>query len=273
MKFIVSRMDIGANLRAAASDTAGLLGNLPFSTTLQEVAPSVTKWKQVEVLDGVFAGRTGFVSDRNLTVLHSDAAGRLVQAAAFYWEEFARGQGKEDDDQNGASALGASYKQKVLAMWDALGGGRPPGNNTSHSKWPWSAAGMSAFVRRAGGYAGFKFSAGHHAFIKHSVDQRENSRSAGPFWGFRLLEHKPRLGDLVVRWRGEEKTYEDVKAIMLTDKTFMSHTDVVCEIGSESLWALGANNGNSVARRSYALDSNGFVKLTGDRFMIMKNML
>ena len=60
---------------------------------------------------------------------------------------------------------------------------------------------------------------------------------------------------------------------MLTNRTFKAHTDVVCEIGPGSLWALGANNGNSVARRSYALDTDGFVQLTGDRFMIMKNML
>ncbi len=273
VEYIVTRMDVGANLRAAPSDKAALIGNLRFSTLAREVAPSATKWKHVTVVDGPFAGRTGHVSDRNLSLLHSEAAGRLVQAAAFYWEEFDRGRGKEDDDANGKSPLGKSYKQKVLKMWDDLRGGRPPKDDTSHPAWPWSAAGMSAFVRRAGGYAGFEFSNGHHAYIKHSVRQREGKNPAGPFWGYELREHKPRIGDLVVRWRGSVRTYAAVKAIMNSKATFESHTDVVCEINAGSLWALGANNANSVSRVSYQLDDDGFVKLTGDRFMIMKNML
>lgn len=272
-KYIVTRMDVGANLRAAPSDKATLVGNLPFSTIAEEVTASPTKWKHVKIVDGPFVGQIGHVSDRNLSILHSDAAGRLIQAAAFYWEEFDRGKGKEDDDTNGKSPLGKSYKQKVLKMWDDLGVGRPPGDNTSHKKWPWSAAGMSAFVRRAGGYTGFKFSSGHHSYIKDSVKQREAGNPSCPFWGYELYDHKPRVGDLVVRWRGSVKTYAQVKAIMNNTTGFESHTDVVCEINPGSLWALGANNSNSVSRVSYELDSNGYVKLTGDRFMIMKNML
>ena len=60
---------------------------------------------------------------------------------------------------------------------------------------------------------------------------------------------------------------------MKTSTTFKSHTDVVCEIRDTYLWALGANNSNSVGRVKYTLDGDGFVKLTGDRFMIMKNVV
>ena len=276
MSYIVIGMENGANLRQSPADSGGLVGNLKFATTLREITPSATKWKHVEVVDGVHSGKTGHVSALNLAAIHSEGAARLLRAAAFYWEEFARGRGKEGDDGSGSSPRGPNYKKMVLEMWDALGGGRPPNDNTSHDDWPWSAAGMSAFVRKAGeggGYADFRFSNGHHAFIKHSVRQREDDNASGPFWGHRLREHKPLIGDLVVRWRGGVRTYDAVKAIMKTSTTFKSHTDVVCEIRDTYLWALGANNSNSVGRVKYALDGDGFVKLTGDRFMIMKNVV
>lgn len=276
MKYVVVGMDGGANLRSDPSPTADLIGNLRFATMLDEVSPSDTRWKKVKVIDGPFAGNTGHVSSANLAEVHSEGAARVFRAAAFYWEKFSRGKGKERDNGSGTNPPGPNYKQMVLDMWDALGGGRPPNDNTSHEAWPWSAAGMSAFVRTAaqgGGYDSFRFSNGHHAFIKHSVRMREEGNPAGPFWGFRLGEHRPRIGDLVVRWRGGVRTYEAVKAIMNTSTTFKSHTDVVCEIRDGFLWALGANNSDSVSRVKYALDGNGFVKPTGDRFMIMKNMV
>jgi hypothetical protein len=276
MKYIVVGMENGAALRSAPSETGEQLGTLRFATLLNENAPSDSKWKNVTVVDGPLAGRTGHVSFVNLAEVHSEGAGRLVQAAAFFWEAFDRGKGKENDDGRGTVPRGPNYKQMVLDMWDALNGGRPPNDNTSHDDWPWSAAGMSAFVRKAGqggGYQDFRFSNGHHAFIKHSVRMRESGNAAGPFWGFRLNEHRPRVGDLVVRWRGGVRTYDAVKTIMNTSTTFKSHTDVVCEIRSGFLWALGANNSNSVSRVKYLLDDDGFVKLTGDRFMIMKNVV
>jgi hypothetical protein len=276
MDYLVVGLESGANLRASPSNSGALIGNLRFATRCSEIAPSPTKWKQVTVLDGHLTGRSGHVSDTNLAPVQSEGAALLVKAAAHYWEAFDRGRGKEYDTGAGRSPPGRNYKAMVLAMWDALHGGRPPNDNTSHPGWPWSAAGMSAFVRRAGeggGYDAFRYSNGHHAYIKHSVRMREGGDASGPFWGFRLTEHKPRIGDLVVRWRGGVRTYEAVRTIMNTSTTFKSHTDVVCEIRSGYLWALGANNSDSVSRVKYLLDGNGFVKLTGDRFMIMKNMV
>lgn len=276
MDYLVIGMENGANLRESASDAGVLIGNLRFATRLREVAPTPTKWKHVTVTEGPLAGRTGHVSATNLAPVHSEGAARLVRAAAHFWEAFDRGRGKEGDTGAGSTPRGPNYKAMVLAMWDALHGGRPPGDNTSHPDWPWSAAGMSAFVRRAnegGGYDAFRFSNGHHAYIKHSVRMREAGDASGPFWGFRLTEHKPQIGDLVVRWRGVPQTYDSVKRIMSTSTGFKSHTDVVCEIRSGFLWALGANNSDSVSRVKYLLDANGFVKLTGDRFMIMKNVV
>ena len=276
MNYIVVGMDSGANIRSEASAGSAALGNLRFATRLREIAVSDSKWKQVEVTNGPLAGKSGYVSAVNLAAVHSEGAARLVQAAALYWDKFSRGAGKEWDDGTGVTPKGPNYKKMVLEMWDALGGGRPPNNNTSHPNWPWSAAGMSAFVREAakgGGYAAFRYSNGHHAFIKHGVRMREEKDASGPFWGYRLHEHRPRIGDLVVRWRGGVKTYDAVKAIMNTSTTFLSHTDVVCEVKSGYLWALGANNSDSVSRKKYLLDENGFVRLTGDRFMILKNMV
>ena len=123
MKYVVTGMDGGANLRPVPTLTAVPAENLKFATLLDEIAPSATKWKHVRVIDGPRSGKTGHVY---FAIVHSEGALRLLKAEAFNWEDSARGKGEEGDDGSGTSPNGPDYKQKVLDMWDALCGGRPP---------------------------------------------------------------------------------------------------------------------------------------------------
>lgn len=261
--YVVTNTRYGANLRSGPSESAQVMTNMKFGTTLDLVQDTGTKWKKIRVLDGAAAGAEGFVSDKNLTRGKSAAVTSLVASIAFYWDLFDRGSGKEDVQP---------YKNHVLKMWDELGGGRPPNNNTSHDDWPWSGACISAFIRRAGGHAGFKFSSGHHRYIKDSIAQREASNQNAPFWGYRLAEKKPEVGDLVVQWRQTARTYDFVRSIMNTNTTFKGHTDAVCEIADGYLWAMGGNNSHSVGRKQYHLTADGHLRAENRVFMLMKNM-
>ena len=248
-----------ASICALSPSTSGaLLGTMPFATVCELVEDTGTRWKKVSTrIDG--AQRVGFASDVYLTEARSDAIVRLMQSAMHYWTLFDRGEGLENVQP---------FKNEVLKMWDDLGGGRPPENDTSHVDWPWSAAGMSAFIRRAGGYTGFKFSAGHSTYIHDSIVKMMANRAA-PFWGFRITEKKPEVGDLVAQWRKVRRTYDFAAA----NDEFRSHTDVVSQIVNGTVRAIGANvPTDTVGVKVYRLTPEGF--LAGDRneIAIMKNM-
>ena len=259
--YIVTNTRYGANFRAGPSTSATKLGNFRFGTPLSLVDDTGTKWKVVEDEDG----QRGYVSDVNLTVPRSDGITRLIASVAYYWDLFDRGRGKEDV---------LPYKNYVLKMWDDLGGGRPPGNNTSHPDWPWSAAGISAFVRRAGGYSGFIFASAHARFIHDAIVQRNAENTDAPFWAYRvedppgLNERPPEVGDLVVQWRKRKIDYDHAAGT----NEFSSHSDVVSEIRDGYLWAIGANVGpHSVARKKYDLDSKGFLRTSRRVIALLSN--
>lgn len=269
--YIVTGLLQGANLRAAPSKTGQELGNLKFADLVEETGPPSERWKQVRVLDGALAGQSGFVSDINLAAPRSDAVTRLIKSAAHYWRMFDFGRGRAGVEP---------YRQHVLDMWSQLGS-RPPGGNVLHKKWPWSAAGMSAMIRHAGGYDGFKYAEGHSEFIRHSIAQRDQNRPAGPFWGYDLHEAAPEVGDLVVQYRNTVQTMESVRA---GTGFFPSHTDVVVRVEANRCYAIGANvrvvrspapgAGNTLGHKILPIDPDtGQLKREQRVFMLMKNRL
>lgn len=257
-RYIVTNVYDGLNLRASPSTNATILGSMPFATVCELLEDTGTRWKKVRA--PVNGTRTvGFASDTYLTEAKSDAVVRLIASVMHYWTLFDRGRGRENVQP---------FKNEVLKMWDDLGGGRPPNNNTSHEDWPWSAAGMSAFIRRAGGYTGFKFSAGHSVYIHDSVVKMKANQPA-PFWGFRITEKKPEVGDLIAQWRKTRRTY-DFAAV---EDSFNSHTDVVCQIVNGTARAIGANvPTDTVGVKVYRLTVQGFLSGERNEIAIMKNM-
>lgn len=257
-RYIVTNVYDGLNLRPSPSTSGAPLENMPFGTLLELIEDTGTKWKKVRIL-GSNPPREGFASDLYLTEVKSDAIPRLIASAAFYWELFNRGAGRENVQP---------FKGEVLKMWDDLGGGRPPGDNTSHPKWPWSAAGMSAFVRRAGGYDGFKFSAGHSTYINDSIVKMKANKPA-PFWGFKITDKKPEVGDLIAQWRVTKIDYNHAAA----NVSFSSHTDVVCQVMDGKVRAIGANvPTDTVGVKVYALTPSGHLAGARNEIAIMKNM-
>lgn len=256
-RFLVTNVFDGLNLRPSPSAAEPPLETMPFATEVELIEDTGTRWKKVRVL-APGSGRTGFASDRFLTEVRSDAIVRLVRSAAHYWVLFDRGAGRENVQP---------FKGHVLRMWDELGGGRPPGDDTSHPKWPWSAAGMSAFIRRAGGYDGFRFSAGHAAYIHDSIVKRR-AGAAAPFWGHRITERRPQVGDLIAQWRVRRIDYDHAGA---TDE-FSSHTDVVVQVLPGSVRTIGANvPTDTVGVKVYRLDANGFLQGSRNEIAVMEN--
>src|SRR4029077_20034920 len=98
---------------------------------------------------------------------------------------------------------------------------------------PWSAAFISFCVRNAG-IIGFMFAAAHARYIHDSI-VKKNAGTAAPFWGFRITEQKPSLGDIIAQWRVSKTTYDDAAV----RDGFFSHCDIVVEVGPDFVRTLG----------------------------------
>jgi hypothetical protein len=198
--------------------------------------------------------KTGFVASRFLRKPVSDAREKLMENAVAQWVRFKRGAGMENV---------SPFFKFVGEFWKALDPhSQLDGRNRNHF---WSAAFISFIVRQAG-YAGFKFSEAHATYIHDAIKKRKAGDAAAPFWGFRLTEHKPQLGDLVAGWRKSPVTFDTLPAGF-----FPSHTDVVVEVRPGEVRTLGGNVAQSVSMKIMRLDANGFLVPDGQRFAVLRN--
>lgn len=194
------------------------------------------------------ANQSGFVSARFLRKAIGAGRESLVAAAVEQWLRFDRGQGLEHT---------TPYFRFVGEMWEAINldlDGRD-------RDVPWSAAAISFIVRQAAkkqsAYGKFKFSDGHARYIHDSITKREAGDQNTPFWGFRITERKPQIGDLICKNRGDGITYDIARR---TDQ-FRSHCDVVVAIDSPNnrLLALGGNVSQSFETTEYRLAPGDFL--------------
>jgi len=114
--------------------------------------------------------------------------------------------------------------------------------------WPWSAAFISYCMRIAGAEEHFKYSIRHSDYIKEAVD------GLNPFFvGHKVEDYSPKVGDLICYSRQNGLDYDN-----LPDK-FISHSDIVVNLKSNYLEAIGGNIGHSVSKRNLKIDSNGIL--------------
>jgi hypothetical protein len=200
----------------------------------------------------------GFVAFKYLRPSAGDAKEALIYAASREWARFNFGKGKEYRDP---------FSDYVGEMWSAFGLNLTGKNRV----WPWSAAFISFIVRKAG-YEGFRYAIAHSQYIHDAIVKRRNGEDA-PFWGFRLDEHPPHLGDLVCQWRINEADYD----YATHENQFPSHCDLIIDINYEKqiVTTLGGNVRNSVNKKEYSLDNNGFLDSSrGSKlFAVLRNNL
>lgn len=196
----------------------------------------------------------GFASAAFLRQPVSVAKESLISAAVKEWLRFNRGDKLEYQDPQ--------YKY-VGEYWSAI----KQNLDGRDRDTPWSAAFIS-FVARAAGYNDFKFAPAHSTYIHDAVDKRRSNTTAAPFWGFNVNDHKPQLGDLVCRWRGNNAISS---MDSLPDGGFTSHCDIVVEIRDTEVRALGGNVSDSVSITTYPLNASGFLRATGKVFGVLKN--
>jgi len=258
------------NLRISAgpATAANLKTTLVLGQEVNLSGEPVNGWFPVKVVlqDGPFEGfvkaslppgpQTGAIEIPSLRDEVSAAREVLVAAALTQWKRFKFGQGKEATEP---------FFRFVGEMWSAIG--------LSHDGHdvdiPWSSAAISFMVRQASmqfpKYQQFKFAASHSRYINDAI--KNAGKKAAPFWGLRLHERVPQLGDIVVRSREQPVTFE----LAAATNTFKSHGDIVVSIRPDELLAIGGNVSDSVSITRYAKTPAGFVDSSKGVFALLAN--
>ena len=197
-----------------------------------------------------------FVSENVLRTQVSEAKESLVRECVLQWLRFDKEQGKEHVNP---------YHKYVGEYWASINLDHLDGTDRDT---PWSAAFISFCVKTAGGYDGFKFAAAHSKYVHQAIRKKLDGQD-GPFWGFKLADHKPEIGDMVCRLRTSAGITYDFAA---DNDAFASHCDIVISVRDDHVSTIGGNVSHTVSRVSYPIDSNGF--LTGDSrvYAVLKNM-
>lgn len=217
--------------------------------------PDAENWANVEAKT-VEGKRKGFVAARFLRDPVSPEREALIAQAIHEWLRFEKGLGKEDKDP---------FAGFVGEMWSAIGMDLD-GRDTDV---PWSAAAISFMVRHAGKtvplYENFRFAAAHARYINDAIVKRQAGDADAPFWGFRLHERRPQLGDMVARWR---KAPIDFDGAAVRDR-FSSHCDIVVQVAENEVLTIGGNVSNSVKTTAYDKTPAGFLDDTKNVFALL----
>ncbi|OYV02368.1 MAG: hypothetical protein CFE45_00660 [Burkholderiales bacterium PBB5] len=244
----VLRLHLGQAVDVTGAEQAGWL---PVSVPL----PAGSQAGFVKAL--LAAGpSTGGSELPSLRAPMSPAREALAAAAMVEWVRFKFGQGKETVDP---------FFRLVGEMWKAI--------NLPHdghdTDIPWSAAAISFMVRNAAAqapkYNAFRFAASHSRYINDAI--KRSGKAAAPFWGFRLHEQMPQIGDLVARSREQSITFEQASV----SDAFKSHTDVVVSVRPDEVLAIGGNVSDSVSITRYAKTPAGFLDDSKGVFALLAN--
>jgi hypothetical protein len=137
----------------------------------------------------------------------------------------------------------------------------PPPDNRS-----WSAVFVS-FVMKCAGYMDFKFSAYHAYYIHDSIINRQGNLTSS-FWGFRLDEHIPTLGDIICRKRKPGQVTFDLAS---TTNDFASHCDIVVHVENDHIKTIGGDLHDSVSMTTYPVAPDGHLRAGAAVFAVLRN--
>lgn len=186
---------------------------------------------------------------------------RVIQEAISEWMRFDKGNGTEYTEP---------YSSYINEMWSARG---YPNITGKDRDWFWSAAFIS-FVLENAGYTSTKFDIWHSTYINEALQNRVLERKRD-FWGYRIDEAEPQVGDILCQWRQNETTYEEAE----TKSRFPSHTDIIIAVRDRSVVTLGGNVANStsgsagvsVETKTWRRAADGLMIDEQRLFSIMKN--
>jgi len=170
------------------------------------------------------------------------------------WEFF----GKQTSDINGTlithghTEAEDGFSQQIGTYWQVgLGLGFDGATGPA-----WSAAFISFVMKTSGAGNHFNYSAQHSVYISRSIRDFLQHNTAAGYWGRRITEVRPKIGDLIC-WNRPPNT--DVDYDHQKGGDYKGHCDIVVDVAADHVTVIGGNVSQSVTRRPVRLDPNGFV--------------
>lgn len=255
----------GLNFRT--SPGGSIIRELTLAVPVQdEGAANVAGWRKLRI-----GGQTGVVWGEYLRKPARPEIEALIRATVDEWLRFEKGAGNEAIQP---------WRGYVREMWARLGLPYDGASKyPSGEEVPWSAAFISWAVYRAGpAYAKFLFSDRHSAFVHHAIKSRVVGDRSTPYWGYRIDEAKPEIGDIIQRNRaGNNFSF----AFAESNSAYKSHSDIVVEVRSGVVRVIGGNVGDTVSVKSvnskgqdsqdYMLDATGHIGAGQGVIALLKN--
>ena len=218
----------------------------------------VEGWRKVSA-----DGDDGFVAERYLRPPVAPEVEALLRSTVDEWLRFDMGTGRENKEP---------YSTYIGEMWSAINE-----SWTGMDDVRWSAAFVSWVVRKSGtAYKEFKFNARHSAFVNDAIRARRINQVDKPFWGYRVSEARPDLGDIIQfdsTGQGYNFDYAENHA------GYSSHSDIVVEVTPELVKVIGGNISNTVSYSSgtagsyrvFALTPEGLISSGQGVIALLKN--
>lgn len=256
----IEALNIRSQPRVEPSTLRGVL-HLGQALTAFDEDPG-TDWIKVEALvqDIEVTGYVKRVTNGAFSLREPTAAAReaLAGKAIEQWLRFNQGQGKEHLKP---------YSSYIGEMWKSIKLNFDGNDRTM----PWSAAFISFIVRKtateADNYANFKFASSHSKYLHDSILKKNSGNTSVPFWGYRLDERLPQVGDIVASWRETELDYN----YAARNDAFKSHCDLIISDNEKFVLAVGGNVSQSVNITRYEKSDAGFLLSSRQVFMLMAN--
>jgi len=169
----------------------------------------------------------------------------------------------------GHKEMEEGFYQKIGVY--CVDGANVHGEDGRDRDFPWSAVFISWVMKQGGAGDRFRYSSQHSVYISQAIRDLLSGRDAAGFWGYRLNEMKPSVGDLVCWSRQDGIDYDHQN-----HGNYAGHTDIVVSVSAGSIDIIGGNVGNSVTRRTLALNEQGFLPPLNNGealFALMKNRI
>jgi muramidase (phage lysozyme) len=186
---------------------------------------------------------------------------KAVQFALAEMEKFARGSTVRETQE--------PLRSRALQYFKFVG----RKDITDPSTVAWSAAFIS-FVMNGAGATNFPFSAGHATYILKGLANRLAKLPNAPVVYFDADEMAPRVGDLIgfsndsgVHNRAD---LEERLKLPPDDQFFSSHTDLVIEVSSGKVKAIGGNVSQTIKITTVKTTAQGMIDPEDKRFFLLR---
>ena len=99
----------------------------------------------------------------------------------------------------------------------------------------------------------FSYSDWHATYIRNSIMAKRAADPHFAYWGYRIAERAPQVGDLVGYARQDGINYDYQPTV------YSSHTDLVVAVRPGEIDVIGGNVQDSVSKKTLRTDSKGLL--------------